>query len=215
MSVVVPVAAISVLSDVDDALRELLGRGFAHHRIEPVDLSFERPTSEWDAARTGPALSICLYDLRGADDARERTVEAGRGPDRRPQSGRAPLRLECSYAVTAWSDRAAHEHALLSQALAILFAFPRLPEEVLPPSLLDIARRYPLTTRIAQPRSPADVASRPSLDVAVTVTIEPGTAPPAFVASQGNVVHMRDFEPAVPPVGDPEPIEPAGPEPDA
>ena len=32
--------------------------------------------------------------------------------------------MECSYAVTAWTQAVEDEHRLLSQVLGVLFAFP-------------------------------------------------------------------------------------------
>ena len=39
--------------------------------------------------------------------------------------------MECSYAVTAWTQAVEDEHRLLSQVLAILFAYPQLPQDSL------------------------------------------------------------------------------------
>src|SRR5690349_7544840 len=39
--------------------------------------------------------------------------------------------MECSYAVTAWTQAVEDEHRLLSQVLAIFFAYPELPQNVM------------------------------------------------------------------------------------
>ena len=43
---------------------------------------------------------------------------------------RPPLRIDASYAATAWTRAVEDEHRLLSQLLAILYAFPHLPGDV-------------------------------------------------------------------------------------
>ena len=88
-----------------------------------------------------------------------------------------------AYAVTAWTRSVEDEHRMLSQALAILFAYPVLPRGELTGSLRNGSQRYPLNTRIAQERS--DGGSnfwtavggqyKASLDYVVTLSCEPGT----------------------------------------
>ena len=45
--------------------------------------------------------------------------------DGRTFEGRPPMVMECSYAVTAWTQAVEDEHRLLSQVLSIFFAYPR------------------------------------------------------------------------------------------
>ena len=61
--------------------------------------------------------------------------------------------MECSYAVTAWTQAVEDEHRLLSQVLAVLFAFPVLPADVMPARLQGLADRFPIAGRIAQPKA--------------------------------------------------------------
>ena len=66
------------------------------------------------------------YDLRESKEHRHRMVE-----ERHKNGGtfetRPPLMLECSYAMTAWTQAVEDEHRLLSQVLGVFFAFPELP----------------------------------------------------------------------------------------
>ena len=77
-----------------------------------------------------PTVNIFLYDLREAE--RLRTSEwSAMTKDGRTFEGRPPMVMECSYAVTAWTQAVEDEHRLLSQVLAILYAYPEIPQEAL------------------------------------------------------------------------------------
>ena len=103
----------------------------------------------------------------------------GRTIDLRP-----PLRIDASYAVTAWTRDVQDEHRLLSQAMAILYAFPTLPEDVLSASLANGSQRYPLKTTTAQERhedasdfwSAVGGQYKASFNYVVTLSCEPGVS---------------------------------------
>jgi hypothetical protein len=92
--------------------------------------------------------------------------------------------MECSYAVTAWTQAVEDEHRLLSQILGVLFAFPQLPEDALAGRLAQTAQRFAIEGKIGQPKSDgkADFWSavggqyKASLDYVVTLACESGTA---------------------------------------
>ena len=50
--------------------------------------------------------------------------------------------MECSYAVTAWTQAVEDEHRLLSQVLGVLFAFPQLPDDALTGRLRNGSQRF-------------------------------------------------------------------------
>lgn len=200
MSVVVQVATTTMLADLDEALRALLTRGLQHHGIDRVDVAFDAPDREWSGQLSAPTLNLFLYDLRESTEPRRRGIDERRTSDGAVQS-RPPLRLDCSYAITAWTNDVQDEHRLLSQALAILFAFPRLPEEVLPARLRDGSQRYPLHTRIGQAREgksdfwgAVGGQYKASLDYVVTLTVEPGAVTPRGPEVRSHVVRMRDMD---------------------
>jgi hypothetical protein len=92
--------------------------------------------------------------------------------------------MECSYAVTAWTQAVEDEHRLLSQVLGVLFAFPQLPTDVLAGRLPETAQRFAIEGRIGQPKSDgkADFWSavggqyKASLDYVITLACESGVA---------------------------------------
>jgi hypothetical protein len=121
-----------------------------------------------------------LYDLREAEGLR--TSEWSRiTRDGRTFEGRPPMVMECSYAVTAWTQAVEDEHRLLSQVLAILFAFPQLPEERLNGRLVNGSQPWPIKGRIGQGKgeksdfwSAVGGQYKVSLDYVVRLSVESG-----------------------------------------
>ena len=140
-----------------------------------------RPTCRWAA---GP--SIAATARRGIE--------------------RPPLRLECSYAVTAWTREAEDEHRLLSQTLAVLLAYTGLPERVLSERLAEVsASQGPIMTRIGQPKSDHKAEFwtavggryRVSLDYVVTLSIVPGVTVERGPEVRTHTVRVADLRAGV------------------
>ncbi|MEW6583368.1 MAG: DUF4255 domain-containing protein, partial [Actinomycetota bacterium] len=174
----------TMLADLDETVRRLLKREMARHGFDGVELAFEAPSKEWSAQLSVPTVNLFLYDLRESRESRpmdwEPRREGGALVEMRP-----PLRLDASYAVTAWTREVEDEHRILSQVLAVLYAYPELPGDTLAGTLgMQPTDRYPLYTRVAQPRSEGGPefwtavggSYKASLDYCVTVSCEPGTA---------------------------------------
>lgn len=174
----------TMLADLDETLRQLMRRELSTHGFDGVDIAFEAPSKEWSAALSVPTVNLFMYDLRESKDHRPMDWEP-RAENGLPVELRPPLRLETSYAVTAWTREVEDEHRLLSQALAVLYAYPELPEEVLAGTLgMQPVERYPLYTRVAQPRSEGGPefwsavggSYKASIDYCITLSCEPGTS---------------------------------------
>jgi hypothetical protein len=173
-----PLPRAAALADLDESIRTLLRRELSTAGLE-VDVVFDAPNREWATTLSSPTLNAFLYDLRQSKDHRpvEWAVEKSDG---RTTETRPPLMLEATYAVTAWTRAVEDEHRLLSQVIAILNAYPQLPEDVLSGSLVD--QLYPLSTKIAQPKADgkADFWSsiggtyKVSLDYSATVAVPSG-----------------------------------------
>lgn len=182
MSLAIQVPLNTMLADLDESLRRLLTRELDRHGFGGVAVVFDAPAREWAAALSGPTVNLFLYDLREASHLRE-----GEWREHRENGGahmaRPPLRLQCSYAVTAWAREIGDEHRLLSQALAVLFAHERLPADCLAGDLAErAAQPYPLTTRIGAAREDGKAdfwnaiggSYKASIDYLVTLSCEPG-----------------------------------------
>ncbi|MGH2946288.1 MAG: Pvc16 family protein [Solirubrobacteraceae bacterium] len=182
MALVVTVPLNTMLADLDETLRSLLKRELERHGFDGVEIAFEAPAREWSGQLSSPTVSLFLYDLRESHEGRaaEWSHERGNG---RARDVRPPMMMECSYAVTAWTQAVEDEHRLLSQVLAVLFNFPSLPADAMPPRLQGLAERFPIEGRIAQPKSDgkADFWNavggqyKASLDYVVNIACESGT----------------------------------------
>lgn len=182
MTVSIQVPLNTMLADLDESLRRLLSRELERNGFGSVAVVFDAPARDWAVALSGPTVNLFLYDLREASDLRDAgwREERGNGTAR---MARPPLRLECSYAVTAWARAIEDEHRLLSQVLAVLFAHERLPSDCLAGDLAEpSAQRYPLTTRIGAAREAGKAdfwnaiggSYKASIDYLVTLSCEPG-----------------------------------------
>jgi hypothetical protein len=170
-----------MLNELDESLKTLLVQDLPRvmERLEPdgFDISFDVPNRDFRARLTRPTLSLYLYNIQENRDLR------GRIWDVRRQNGsvttrRPPVRLDCDYMVTAWSNEVEDEHRLLTGAARVLFRNPVLPAEVLQGALSDDIE---ITTEVAQPESFKDVVDiwsvldndlHPSVRVKVTIPLE-------------------------------------------
>src|SRR4029079_329765 len=130
MALVVDVPLNTMLADLDETLRVMLKRELARHGFDGVDVAFDAPAREWSSQLSGPTVNLFLYDIRESGDYRptEWQTDMSNGNHREV---RPPMIMECSDGVTGWSRAVEDEHRLLSQVLAVLFAFPELPGDAL------------------------------------------------------------------------------------
>src|SRR5215208_6605388 len=146
MALVVNVPLNTMLADLDETLRTLLRRESERHGFDGVEIAFDAPAREWSGQLSSPTVNLFLYDLRESQD--QRPVEwGGNGGGREV---RPPMIMECSYAVTAWTQAVEDEHRLLCQVLAVFFAYPELPLDAMTPRMASVADRYPIEGKIAQ-----------------------------------------------------------------
>jgi hypothetical protein len=181
MSVVVDVPLNTAIADLDEALRRLLRRDLERRGFEGVEVAFDAPSKEWSGKLTNPVVDLFLYDLREAVERAEAS------PTEHRSNGQAvvappPLWLELTYAVTAWTKAVEDEHRLLSQVLAILFSYKRLPEDVLSAQLNGGDRLREVQTSVGRPREEkADFWTsvggqyKASIDYVVHIAVESGT----------------------------------------
>ena len=171
-----------MLADLDESLRRLLKDELKRHGFDSVEIAFEAPDKEWAASLSGPAVNIFLYDLREAKELRPIDWEPQADNGRREL--RPPLRVDSSYAVTAWTRDVEDEHRLLSQTMAILYAYPELTSDLLTGALANGSQRFPVKTRTAQDRH-EDASDfwtavggqyKASFNYVVTLSCEAGTA---------------------------------------
>jgi uncharacterized protein DUF4255/carboxypeptidase family protein len=184
MALVVSVPLNTMLADLDETLRSLLRRELERHGFDGVEIAFDAPAREWSGQLSSPTVNLFLYDLRESQEARPSEWGTTRASNGQARDVRPPMMMECSYAVTSWTQAVEDEHRLLSQVLAVLFAFPTLPADAMPARLQGLADRFPIEGRIAQPKADgkADFWNavggqyKASLDYVVSIACESGTA---------------------------------------
>jgi hypothetical protein len=184
MALVVSVPLNTMLADLDETLRSLLKRELERHGFDGVEIAFDAPSREWSGQLSSPTVNLFLYDLRESAESRPNEWLNDRPSNGHAREVRPPMLMECSYAVTAWTQAVEDEHRLLSQVLAVLFAFPTMPSDAMPGRLQGLADRYPISGRIAQAKADgkADFWNavggqyKASLDYVMTIACESGTA---------------------------------------
>jgi hypothetical protein len=123
---------------------------------------------------------------------------------------RAPMRVACTYLVTAWpgnvtgDELALREHRLLAQVLQVFAANPVVPATSLQGLLVDQLPALPVVTAQAEGlRNPSEFWTalsnrmRPSLNVTVTLSM-PTTPPvtaPLVIGSEFTLRQTSDTQP--------------------
>jgi hypothetical protein len=170
----------TMLADLDETLRALLKEELEVHGFEGVDIAFDAPSRDWSGQLSKPSVNVFLYDLREAETLR--TSEWGRMTrNGRTFETRPPMVMEASYAVTAWTQAVEDEHRLLSQVLAIFFAYPEIPQDKLNGRLANGSQAWPIKARIGQGKgeksdfwSAVGGQYKVSLDYVVRLSVESG-----------------------------------------
>ena len=183
MALVVDVPLNTMLADLDETLRVMLKRELGRHGFDGVEVAFDAPARDWSSQLSSPTVNLFLYDIRESGDYRPTEWQSD-APNGHHREVRPPMIMECSYAVTAWTQAVEDEHRLLSQVLGVLFAFPQLPDDALAGRLAETARRFAIEGKIGQPKADgkADFWSavggqyKASLDYVVTLACESGVA---------------------------------------
>ena len=203
MATTIRVPLNTMLADLDETVRQLLRREFSGRGFDGIEISFDAPSREWSAQLSTPTVNLFLYDVRQSDDHKPVDWEEMRTDDGRTIEARPPLRLAASYAVTAWTREVEDEHRLLSQVLAILYAYDTLPADLLAGGLADPASQpFPLRTRIAEPRqsgSPEFWSSvggsyKASLDFGVILSCDSGATVERGPEVRTQTLRMRNLD---------------------
>ncbi|HZT67009.1 MAG TPA: DUF4255 domain-containing protein [Acidimicrobiales bacterium] len=171
-----------MINEVDEALRALI-RADALAGTD-VEVALEAPTRDWASRRSGPTVSMYLYDIREDNNRRVTGTIRVLDEDGKVVGYRQPPRtFRLAYLLTAWTQRPEDEHRLLAAMMACFLRHDVVPEEHVPETLRDGG--YPLGLAVAQPppdnRKIPDVWSslggdlKPSLDVVVTLAVDVDT----------------------------------------
>ncbi len=136
-----------MIKTLDETIKKLiLDKG--SFNVGDVDIRFDQPTRDWAAGLTKPAINCYLYDIRENRELRNREWIVEREPNGQSKKRIAPLRVDLSYLITAWTTEVEDEHAVLWRVLVALSSVPVLPDSLLKGKLAE--QPYPITTQTAQ-----------------------------------------------------------------
>jgi hypothetical protein len=135
-----------VIDDLDRTLEELLLRELPRAMVSleattKVTITFITPDGQFPPdGVTLPAIDLFLYDVRENRDLKSSEWIVERGNNGQAIKQHAPVRVDCSYLITAWasgqSNRPAQdEHYMLGEVMRVLLRYPTLPPAVLQGSL--------------------------------------------------------------------------------
>jgi hypothetical protein len=144
-----------MINDLDKSLEELLKRELPPDLVKQVTISFAAPDDQFPPTSvTLPAVDLFLYDVRENRELRSNEWSLQRQGDGTVTKKHAPVRVDCSYLITAWASEssttpAQDEHHLLGEVMRVLLRYPTLPDGVLQGDLK--GQEPPLPTSTLQP----------------------------------------------------------------
>ena len=144
-----------MIDELDLSLETLLRRELPPSIVDQITISFATPDDQFPPAGVVlPAIDLFLYDVRENRELRTNEWVTQRTSSGNVTRSRPPVRVDCSYLISAWPSDATFnpaqdEHRLLGEVMKTLLRFETLPEDVLQGSLP--GQSPPLPTAVLQP----------------------------------------------------------------
>ncbi|HYU34441.1 MAG TPA: DUF4255 domain-containing protein [Thermoanaerobaculia bacterium] len=194
-----------MIDDLDRSLENLLKRELPPELVAQITISFATPDGQFPPASVSlPAIDLFLYDIRENRDLRDSEWRIERQNDGTAVRKAPPVRVDCSYLITAWpSDSsttpARDEHRMLGEVMKALLRHATLPSAVLEGSL--VGQQPPLPASTLQPGRLQSLAEfwqalggkpKATLSYTVTIGVEPGVAPEAGPPVLETVFKLRE-----------------------
>jgi hypothetical protein len=172
-----------MIDDLGRTLQSILDDPGAPKLVRDANVSFQRPEESYKPSAS--TINLFLYDLRENVELRDNEPIIDR------QNGVAtirnpPIRVACSYLVTAWIESGAtgetallRQHQLLGGVLGVFASVPSIPSRYLQGGLK--TQLYPIPLAVAKGdlvRNPAEFWSalggrlRPSITVTATIAMD-------------------------------------------
>lgn len=136
-----------MIRGLDETIKALILEK-ANFSASDVDIRFDQPTRDWAAGLTKPAINCYMYDIRENRDLRNREWIVERQTNGQTRKKIAPLRVDLTYLITAWTNEVEDEHGILWRLLVALASVQVLPQDMLKGDLA--TQPYPLITLTAQ-----------------------------------------------------------------
>ncbi len=175
-----------MFDDLDNTLQQLLKRELPPAIVSQVTITFAAPDAQFPPASVAlPAIDWFLYDIRENRDLRSNEWIVERHSDGTGTKMRPPVRLDCSYLITAWPSQTSttpiqDEHHLLGEVMKVLVRFQTLPAAILQGSLQN--QEPPLPATSLQPGRLQNISDfwqtlggrpRAALTYMVTISVAP------------------------------------------
>jgi hypothetical protein len=144
-----------MIDDLDRSLENLLKRELPPELVSQVTISFATPDGQFPPPSVSlPAIDLFLYDVRENRELRDGEWRFERQSDGTAVRKGSPVRVDCSYLITAWPSSgsttpAQDEHRLLGEVMKALLRYAALPADVLAGSLS--GQQPPLPASSLQP----------------------------------------------------------------
>jgi Pvc16 N-terminal domain len=152
--------------------------------LASANIVFDRPTAQFTPAET--SINLFLYDIRENLDLRSNeAIVMKQDDDDKATIQTPPVRLACSYLVTAWPKATGEElflqeHRLLSQVFNVLSSYETIPPTLLQNSLKGQDPPVPIvTSHIDNLKTTGEFWTalgnqlRPSISVTMTISQPP------------------------------------------
>ncbi len=170
--------------DLDLSLQAMLDDASAPAELRTADVSFETPDKGF--APTQGTVNLFLHEVTENRELRDEARVTDLTNDVYT-IGSPPLRMDCTYLSTAWSDKAGglkaqEEHRLLGLTLSWMSRFTVVEERFLQGALKTPPQPYPVPLTVAQTKegqtmgtfwSALGIAPRPAFSLTVTVALQP------------------------------------------
>ncbi len=168
-----------MIQDLSKTLRSILTQPGLPAPLSSALIVFDRPSDPFTPAQS--TVDMFLYDARENLELRTNELVIDRN-NTQSVTHKPPLRLACSYLVTAWPvggvDLALQEQQLLSQVLQTLAHYPTIPTNLLQGSM--VGQTPPLPMVALHPDALKNLSEfwtslgnklRPSLTITVTISM--------------------------------------------
>lgn len=168
-----------MIQDLSQTLRAILTQSGLPAPLSTAQIVFDRPSDPFTPSQT--TVDMFLYDLRENLELRSNELSVEK-TGTQSVTHKAPLRLSCSYLVTAWPvggvDPALQEQQLLSQVLQTLAHFPTIPANFLQGAM--VGQTPPLPMVALHPDALKNLSEfwtslgnklRPSLTLTITISM--------------------------------------------
>lgn len=117
-----------MIADLDKSLRALLARDIKY--LDPDSIQFETPDDQFKP-HSNLVADLFLYDVRENVELRSNEWQVERSAKGGVIQIPPPVRVDCSYLISAWAGDIESEHQLLSDIMVTLLRHPSLPVDLL------------------------------------------------------------------------------------